>query len=63
MELHSELVAPRSLYSLDGTVEAVEGPGGYQLGVQFHPEDLRHSDRRFQRLFDRLVESAVAPTP
>jgi putative glutamine amidotransferase len=42
----------------DGTVEAVEGPGGFQVGVQFHPEDLRHSDRRFQRLFERLVESA-----
>jgi putative glutamine amidotransferase len=44
----------------DGTVEAVEGPGGFQVGVQFHPEDLRHSDRRFQRLFDRLVESAAS---
>ena len=43
----------------DGTVEALEGPGGYQVGVQFHPEDLRHSDNRFQRLFDRLVESAA----
>lgn len=44
----------------DGTVEAVEGRGAFQVGVQFHPEDLRHSDRRFQRLFDRLVESAAS---
>ncbi|MCA9778612.1 MAG: gamma-glutamyl-gamma-aminobutyrate hydrolase family protein, partial [Candidatus Eremiobacteraeota bacterium] len=43
----------------DGTVEAVEGPGSFQVGVQFHPEDLRHSDNRFQRLFERLVESAA----
>ncbi|MFA5505886.1 MAG: gamma-glutamyl-gamma-aminobutyrate hydrolase family protein [Vulcanimicrobiota bacterium] len=43
----------------DGTVEALEGPGDFQLGVQFHPEDLRHSDHRFQRLFNRLVESAA----
>ncbi len=43
----------------DGTVEALEGPGGFQVGVQFHPEDLRHSDNRFQRLFERLVESAA----
>lgn len=44
--------------SPDGTVEAVEGPGSFQLGVQFHPEDLRHTDPRFQGLFDLLVSHA-----
>lgn len=39
----------------DGTVEAIERcQGGFQLGVQFHPEDMPSQ----QSLFDRLVESA-----
>lgn len=42
----------------DGVVEAVEGPGRYQLGVQFHPEDLRKTDSRFERLFQELVSHA-----
>lgn len=43
----------------DGVVEALEGPAPFQLGVQFHPEDLRHHDQRFQELFSRLVEHAA----
>ena len=43
----------------DGVVEAIEGPGSFQLGVQFHPEDLRKSDSRFQELFVGLVESTL----
>jgi putative glutamine amidotransferase len=46
--------------SEDGIVEAVEGRGAFQVGVQFHPEDLRHTDRRFQGLFDRLVQQAAS---
>jgi putative glutamine amidotransferase len=46
--------------SEDGVVEALEGPGSFQLGVQFHPEDLRHTDPRFQGLFDELVSQAAA---
>ena len=42
----------------DGIVEALEGSGRFQLGVQFHPEDLRHKDSRFQALFNVLVEHA-----
>ena len=44
----------------DGTIEAIEGPGAYQLGVQFHPEDLRHTDYRFQSLFSDLVQAAAS---
>lgn len=43
----------------DGVVEALEGPGHYQVGVQFHPEDLRHTDSRFQGLFQNLVSAAA----
>ena len=46
--------------SPDGVVEALEGPGTFQIGVQFHPEDLRHTDSRFQSLFDHLVSHSVA---
>jgi len=45
--------------STDGVVEAIEGPGAFQLGVQFHPEDLRHTDSRFQGLFEQLVQQAA----
>lgn len=45
-------------HSSDGIVEALEGNSGFQMGVQFHPEDLRHGDERFQSLFTRLVEAA-----
>lgn len=45
-------------YSPDGVVEAVEGERGYQLGVQFHPEDLVRHDGRFAGLFRGLVQAA-----
>lgn len=45
-------------YSPDGVVEAVEGEHGYQLGVQFHPEDLVRHDGRFSGLFRGLVQAA-----
>lgn len=44
----------------DGLVEAIERSDAWQVGVQFHPEDLRHSDGRFARLFETLVERARA---
>lgn len=45
-------------HSHDDTIEAIEGPGRYQLGVQFHPEDLRHTNKQFQELFTELVAQA-----
>ncbi len=39
----------------DGTVEAVEMPGRWVLGVQWHPEDSAAGDPANQRLFDRFV--------
>ncbi|MFB9735246.1 gamma-glutamyl-gamma-aminobutyrate hydrolase family protein [Streptomyces thermocoprophilus] len=44
----------------DGTVEAVELPGGpgWFLAVQWHPEDTAHEDPAQQRLFDALVRAA-----
>jgi putative glutamine amidotransferase len=39
----------------DGTIEAVERPGGWVVGVQWHPEDTAASDGDQQRLFDAFV--------
>ncbi|GGE37086.1 gamma-glutamyl-gamma-aminobutyrate hydrolase family protein [Streptococcus himalayensis] len=54
-ELAPDLVAtardPR-----DGTIEAVEGRGDIPiLGLQWHPEFLRHHSKKHQDLFDYLV--------
>jgi putative glutamine amidotransferase len=45
-------------WSDDGLLECMERPDAWQVGVQFHPEDLRHSDPRFEALFHGLVEEA-----
>ncbi|WP_157430123.1 gamma-glutamyl-gamma-aminobutyrate hydrolase family protein [Actinomadura oligospora] len=44
----------------DGTVEAVEldGPRGWFLGVQWHPEDTAASDPAQQAVFTELVEAS-----
>lgn len=43
----------------DGIVEAFERTAApWQRGVQFHPEDLRHTNPRFGLLFEALVEEA-----
>lgn len=47
-----------SAWAEDGVVEAFERADVWQVGVQFHPEDLRHADARFAGLFARLVEEA-----
>ena len=47
-----------SAWADDGIVEAIERPDVWQVGVQFHPEDLRHVDGRFAQLFVRLVQEA-----
>jgi putative glutamine amidotransferase len=39
----------------DGTIEAVELPGRWVLGVQWHPEDTAAEDADQQRLFDAFV--------
>ena len=53
----AELFSP-SAWAHDGVVEAFERPDVWQVGVQFHPEDLRHADVRFFGLFSQLVEQA-----
>ncbi len=45
-------------WSEDGVVEAMESSDAWHLGVQFHPEDLRHSDSRFEAIFQGLVQQA-----
>jgi putative glutamine amidotransferase len=47
-----------SAYAADGTVEAVERPGPWFLGVQWHPEDTASADPANQRLFDAFIEAA-----
>ena len=47
----------------DGTIEAVELPGRWVLGVQWHPEDTAADDPDQQRLFDSFVAAAGGPTP
>jgi len=42
----------------DGTVEALEVPGGRALGVQWHPELLRHRPEHLA-LFRSLVQAAT----
>ncbi len=42
----------------DGLVEAIEGHEVWQVGVQFHPEDLRHTDPRLSELFADLVAAS-----
>lgn len=41
----------------DETVEGIEHSSGFRLGVQFHPEDLRHFNYRFQNLFSGFAEA------
>ena len=48
----------------DGTIEAVEVPGRWVVGVQWHPEDTAADDPDQQRLFDAFVaacRASVAP--
>ena len=48
----------------DGTIEAVELPDSWVIGVQWHPEDTAADDPDQQRLFDALVAAARrAPVP
>ncbi len=42
----------------DGVVEAVEGTGGWVLGVQWHPEELAASRADMGALFRAFVEAA-----
>jgi putative glutamine amidotransferase len=44
----------------DGVVEAVELPGRWVLGVQWHPEDTAAEDPVNQRLFDAFVAACAA---
>jgi putative glutamine amidotransferase len=45
----------------DGTIEAVERPEGWVVGVQWHPEDTAAHDGDQQRLFDAFVAACRAP--
>jgi putative glutamine amidotransferase len=42
-------------WSPDGLVEAIEGPGPWLLGVQWHPEDLAPETAAQRSLFEGLV--------
>jgi putative glutamine amidotransferase len=55
-ELGEALVA--TAWSDDGLVEALELPGAWMLGVQWHPEDTAAEDAWQQRLFDALIDRA-----
>ena len=45
----------------DGTIEAVELPGRWVVGVQWHPEDTAAEDPDQQRLFDAFVAACRVP--
>lgn len=47
----------------DGLVEAVERPGGWMVGVQWHPEHTASDDPTQQALFDALVARARRGSP
>ncbi len=44
----------------DGTLEAIERPGGFVLGVQWHPEDQIHVSAAAQKLFAAFASAVVA---
>jgi putative glutamine amidotransferase len=44
--------------SPDGGIEAVEGPGGFFVGVQWHPEREGNDPGLGRELFGALVEAA-----
>jgi putative glutamine amidotransferase len=46
----------------DGTIEAVELPDGWVVGVQWHPEDTAAADHVQQRLFDAFVAACAKRT-
>ncbi len=43
-------------YAEDGMIEAMEMPGRWLVGVQWHPEDTASDDFVQQRLFDSFVD-------
>jgi len=45
----------------DGVIEGIEGPGGFVLGVQWHPEGMFERVPVFAGLFRGLVEAASGP--
>ena len=47
----------------DGVVEAVELPGRWVVGVQWHPEDTAADDPDQQRLFDAFVAECRSRLP
>jgi len=48
--------------SPDGLIEGLEAAGGAAiLGVQFHPEDCAEEHPVFRKLFEWLVDQALAP--
>ncbi len=42
----------------DGTIEALEGDGGFVLGVQWHPERTLNDSRLSYRIFQEFVDAA-----
>jgi putative glutamine amidotransferase len=44
----------------DGTLEAIERPGGFVIGVQWHPEDQIHVSTAAQKLFAAFASAVTA---
>lgn len=42
-------------HTSDGIIEAIEAPGFFYLGVQWHPEELAHCDQAARKLFEGFV--------
>ena len=46
-----------SAVSKDGIIEAIEYPDNkFNIGIQWHPEDLLYDDDNSKRIFDRFIE-------
>jgi putative glutamine amidotransferase len=52
-------VSARSADGLVEGLEVVDGPTGWTVAVQWHPEDTAEGDPRQQGLFDELVRRAA----
>ncbi len=54
---------PVATSAIDGTIEAIEGPGTFVVGVQWHPERTFDSSPLSRELFRAFVEAAAAWKP
>jgi putative glutamine amidotransferase len=54
---------PVATSAVDGTIEAIEGPGPFVIGVQWHPERTFDSSPLSRELFRAFIEAAAAWKP